>query len=314
MNRNYVIVAFGVIVLVAFIAYYSSFFSKEKFCPVCPTIQEVPCLPTVSKEEPSKDSLENVHEANPCLPTVFKEEPSNNSLVIDKYVERTWIDAWADNYSKGPGFDRWQAYYYPYERHFGPWRGKKVVMLEIGVQSGGSTIMWPMFFGPGLIYHGVDINPNCKQFERDNITIHLADQSNKDELEKLMKEIPAPDIIIDDGGHSMNQQITSFKVLFPYLKTPGVYLCEDLHTSYWSEYGGSSNFKDVSRSTMIEYSKSFVDILNLQHIRGGEIDENWKVLHSQIGGIAFYNSMVMIEKSRVHPWDRVHQGDLWIPY
>ena len=41
------------------------------------------------------------------------------------------------------------------------------------------------------------------------------------------------DIIIDDGGHTMEQQIASIETLFPALNEGGVYLCEDTHTSYW---------------------------------------------------------------------------------
>ena len=46
------------------------------------------------------------------------------------------------------------------------------------------------------------------------------------------------DIILDDGGHKMDQQITSFRVLFPILKSGGVYIIEDLGTSYLLEWGG----------------------------------------------------------------------------
>lgn len=40
---------------------------------------------------------------------------------------------------------------------------------------------------------------------------------------------------IDDGGHSWNQQRTSFDVLFPAVVPGGVYILEDLLTSYWSQ-------------------------------------------------------------------------------
>jgi len=167
-----------------------------------------------------------------------------------------------------------------------------------------------------LIYHGVDINPNCKQYQGPNITIHLADQSNKTQLINLMEQIPAPDIIIDDGGHSMVQQITSFEVLFPYLKSPGVYLTEDLHTSYWDPFGGSSELKR-SVPTMIEYSKTFIDIMNLEHYldksEWARNNQQWKVLNKQIGGVSFYNSMVFVEKTKRPKFDRVHTGE-FIPY
>ena len=38
------------------------------------------------------------------------------------------------------------------------------------------------------------------------------------------------DILIDDGGHKMEQQIVSFEELWPLVKDRDVYLVEDLHT------------------------------------------------------------------------------------
>lgn len=59
------------------------------------------------------------------------------------------------------------------------------------------------------------------------------DQENSTELIAFIETVGQDfDIIIDDGGHTMNQQITSFKILFPALKSGGIYVIEDLHTSY----------------------------------------------------------------------------------
>ncbi len=48
-------------------------------------------------------------------------------------------------------------------------------------------------------------------------------------LDKLAGPI---DILIDDGGHEMHQQITSFNYLFPHMRVGGLYFLEDLETSY----------------------------------------------------------------------------------
>ena len=45
------------------------------------------------------------------------------------------------------------------------------------------------------------------------------------------------DIVIDDGGHFMDDIISSFKTLLPHVRAGGTYIVEDLHTSYWAEYG-----------------------------------------------------------------------------
>jgi len=251
-----------------------------------------------------------------CRTFDLKEGNNNLSPPLDPYKVPTIIDGWLDTYKTGPLFDRWSRYFYPFERHFGRWRGRKVVVMEIGVQSGGSTKMWPVFFGKGLDYYGVDINPNCLQFENltENIHIILADQSRAESLRLLMEKIPPPDIIIDDGSHRVSHQNLTFNHLFPYLNSGGVYLIEDLHTSYWKDWEGTSDLKCQSK-TMIEESKKWIDILNLEHINAlinpMATDKDWLRLHSEIGGLIFYNSMVFVEKTAVKPFVRVSKGDKW---
>lgn len=45
------------------------------------------------------------------------------------------------------------------------------------------------------------------------------------------------DIVVDDGGHFMEDVILSFKTLLPHVRAGGMYVVEDLHTSYWTSHG-----------------------------------------------------------------------------
>ena len=63
------------------------------------------------------------------------------------------------------------------------------------------------------------------------------------------------DIIVDDGGHTMKQQIVSLKTLLPSVRSGGLYIIEDLLTSYRTEFGG----KYLDPSTTIEFIKGLVD-------------------------------------------------------
>ena len=67
------------------------------------------------------------------------------------------------------------------------------------------------------------------------------------------------DVIVDDGGHTMSQQITSFTYLLPKVRSGGVYVIEDLLTSYMLQYGGSY----LNNSTTIEFIKRLVDDIQL---------------------------------------------------
>ena len=63
---------------------------------------------------------------------------------------------------------------------------------------------------------------------------------------------------IDDGGHTMGQQIATFEEMYPKVNENGVFLIEDLHTSYWQSYGGGYR----KPGTFMEYAKALTDQLN----------------------------------------------------
>lgn len=112
---------------------------------------------------------------------------------------------------------KYKHYFDIYDRHFSRFRGTDVHVLEIGVSHGGSLQMWKSYFGPRAKIYGVDINPDCKQLEEEQIYIFIADQADRGFLSSLLEAIPRIDILIDDGGHTMAQQINTFEVLFPIL-------------------------------------------------------------------------------------------------
>ncbi len=186
--------------------------------------------------------------------------------------------------------NKWLHYFDVYERHFSRFRGRPVVMLEIGVSQGGSLRMWKEYFGADARIYAVDIDPRCKQFEEDGVEIFIGSQSDRKFLAEVRSRMPPPDIILDDGGHTMRQQIVSYEVLFDYIKSDGVYLCEDTHTSYWLKFGGGHR----RRNTFIEYSKRLVDQLNAFHSEQSSlvVDE----FTTSVDSVHFYDSIVVIEK------------------
>ncbi|BAU52661.1 class I SAM-dependent methyltransferase [Mucilaginibacter gotjawali] len=185
--------------------------------------------------------------------------------------------------------DKWHHYFEIYERHFSKYRNKEIVLLEIGTFQGGSLQMWKHYFGDKAKIYGIDINPDCKQVEEENIKVFIGSQSDRNFLRNVLKDIPPIDILIDDGGHTMQQQIVSFEELFDHIKPDGTYLCEDLHTSYWDNFGGGYKLP----GTFIEYSKELIDKLNAWHFKKAEeIDSFTKSASS----MHYYDSMLVIEK------------------
>ena len=110
-------------------------------------------------------------------------------------------------------------------------------ILEIGVQNGGSLATWKEYFNNPIVT-GIDIDPACKQFEANGVNIRIGSQDNKKFLLSVEKEFGPFDIVIDDGGHTMRQQIVTFETLYPLLNEEGVFVLEDTLTSYFSKFGG----------------------------------------------------------------------------
>ena len=107
-------------------------------------------------------------------------------------------------------------------------------MLEIGVQSGGSTRVWKKYFGPLLKYVGLDINPNCKKYEKvdEGIQIVTGSQTDLDLLKTICEKHGPFDFVVDDGGHGTNHIMASLSVMWGCLVSFG----SDVHMSCFAVY------------------------------------------------------------------------------
>jgi hypothetical protein len=185
--------------------------------------------------------------------------------------------------------DKWMHYLAIYHRHLARFRDRPVRVLEIGVYRGGGMDMWSWYFGPRATVVGVDIDPVTLDTVGRRHTVVLGDQSDPGFLTGLAREHGPFDVIIDDGGHTMQQQIVSAETLYPLLADDGVYLVEDCHTSYWPAYGGG--LRDPG--SFIEWAKNRVDDVNGYHIPGQHVVPTWT---THVDGVHFYDSVVVFEK------------------
>lgn len=213
-------------------------------------------------------------------------------------------------FEQNPGrlIHKWKHYFEIYDRHFSRFRGSDVCLVECGVYQGGSLQMWKHYFGPRARIVGIDINPHCKRCEEDQIEVIIGDQEDRHFLMSLRERIPRIDILIDDGGHTMDQQIHTFEELFPHVDPHGVYLCEDIHTSYEAFYGGGYR----KRGTFVEYSKDLVDRMNAwrsetKRLKVGDFTRSAYSLH-------FYESVLVIEKRPIERPEDVKTGVADVPY
>ena len=111
----------------------------------------------------------------------------------------------------------------------------------IEVASGSSIKMWREYFKSSIIY-GFDYNIELSKYIENipNVIFSYVNQDSKDSLQKSVSNflLNSVDIIID-GGHFSSQQRNTLEVYWPYLKSGGFYIIEDIHTNVKHLYPNS---------------------------------------------------------------------------
>ena len=197
------------------------------------------------------------------------------------------------------GSDKWGDNLYTdhYERHLAPYRDRRVRLLEIGIggfedpHGGGESLrMWRHYLRRGLIY-GLDLYE--KSLDEPRVLTVRGDQSDAAAMARLADTIGPLDVVIDDGSHLSAHVIASFTALFPRLAPGGLYVIEDLQTSYWSGWNGDRAPDDPA--TTIGYLKTLADGLHHQdqpERAGREPSE----IELSVRAIHLYHNIAFIEK------------------
>ncbi|CAJ1947460.1 unnamed protein product [Cylindrotheca closterium] len=149
-----------------------------------------------------------------------------------------------------------------------------------------------------------------------NVHIEIGDSTDGKFLDEIKAKYPHVDIFLDDGGHTMEQQMFTIKHMLPHVQSQGVYMCEDLATSWLKKFGGLpnehvSNSPEFLKHTMVGLVHQTMDWLLASSVSGKSIitrpdldqvaddvfDSSWwKVIPSQVKHIHYYNQIVVYEK------------------
>jgi len=147
------------------------------------------------------------------------------------------------------------TYFEVYDKLLLEYVGKEIVFVEIGILSGGSLFMWREFFGPKARIIGVDLNPAAKKWEDHGFEIYIGSQSDENFWVNFTRQVGPIDVVLDDGGHTYEQQIITTEMLLPMVRDHGILIVEDTHTSYMRGFGSR-------RYSFIEYAKKMIDRCN----------------------------------------------------
>ncbi len=192
--------------------------------------------------------------------------------------------------NKGKAIHKFAHYFEIYERYFSRMRGEAINVVEIGIGDGGSLQMWQKYFGSKAKIFGVDISTHAFQ-DDDDITYICGDQNDDFFLTSLPKLTGPIDILIDDGSHINSHQIKTFELLFPHIRQGGIYLCEDVQTSYQDQFGGGY----LRPGSYVAAMKHKIDEMNAWAAEPGT-GQLKTYFTRQTYAIHFYPYMVVVEK------------------
>lgn len=163
-------------------------------------------------------------------------------------------------------------YQFMYDKYLSSIRDDQLKVLEIGLGCnmdygpGASYYTWLEYL-PHVNLYFIEYDGQCAKKYQDktpNAHVFVGDQADTLFLARFSTEATADglfDIIIDDGGHTMDQQITSLEFLWKAVKPGGLYVIEDLQTSYWESFGGNPLGRSSSKETTITYLYQLIDDL-----------------------------------------------------
>ncbi|MFE4973653.1 hypothetical protein ACFRAR_16265 [Kitasatospora sp. NPDC056651] len=185
-----------------------------------------------------------------------------------------------------------------YERHLHHLRTQPVRVLEIGIggyddpaHGGGSLKMWKHYFPRGLVF-GVDLFDKSG-LDQQRLHTLKADQSDPAQLLDIAERHGPFDIVIDDGSHVNEHIRTTFRALYPHVRPGGLYVIEDLWTSYAPGFGGNED-PEACGTTTLGLVKQLVDDLHYEEQPAKPADG----VGASLAGLHLYRNIAFLEKGR----------------
>ena len=176
-----------------------------------------------------------------------------------------------------------------YEFFLDKFRDDEFTLLELGVFWGGSLRMWKKFFPKAQII-GVDLLEDCQNFTESRIRIETLDLSKIENLESLKKYQPR--IIIDDASHFWSHQIKAMSVLFSCLPSGGIYIIEDMETSFRLFIESMFENRNMKFNDTIIDAYTFCELINrvvVSKLKLHELFDESPVKNLEIDGLNLEN-------------------------
>ena len=170
-------------------------------------------------------------------------------------------------------------------------------VLEIGIGghnkkfSGGYSLIAMRYFYKKAKIYGLDINDK-KFLDSRNIKTFQGSQDDISLLNKIGDNHGPFDLIIDDGSHYVDHQLTSFKTLWRHLNNNGFYIIEDISGSYFTRLRGSPELEE--NKNLVTFFSKLNHMVNAESLLKKWIDQSKEYIN--IKDIYYFKNAIVIKK------------------
>ena len=213
---------------------------------------------------------------------------------LDKFVDRFGLSETSDlgklfdffNSNKGNQFENQYAhpskrttlkikghgYSNFYQKYFENLKSKNLNILEIGSFHGNASAAMFFYFKKSKFFAG-DIFPDLFRYRSNRIENFYVNSSDENSIQKniIDKFSDNFDIIIEDAGHSLKDQIISLFMLFKKLNSGGLFIIEELDFPDTRKDMNLKNEKPTLREILFKFKKEKT-LLNSSYIKKNDRD------------------------------------------
>jgi hypothetical protein len=216
-------------------------------------------------------------------------------VVVDEAVEIDPLTRLAIKH----GTDKWGFHFYTpvYHELFSHLRERPIRLLEIGIGGyifqnigGASLAMWAEYFPNGRIV-GLDVEEKRMDYGP-RVKLIKGSQTDGELLQRMCAEHGPFDIIIDDGSHVPRDVVATFMALFIGMADKGLYVIEDVQTTYFPQFGGSP----VDGGLTMRLARSILEEINHAEIKGVDPSRKFRNTARCLRAMRAYHNILVFEK------------------
>lgn len=179
-----------------------------------------------------------------------------------------------------------------YQQLLEPFQGRPISLLELGVHSGHSLLLWREYL-PEAQITGLDLRAPPENITGlDNVTYICGSQEDSAVLDATSVKHGPFDLIVDDASHVGRLTKVSYLRLIGHLKPGGLYIFEDIAASTklpdWPDFAPMTDAPDQG-DTFPSYDIGMIGALK-------QLVDQVAVGSNVIESLTFYPSMAVLKK------------------